>query len=95
MTQYLDSMIKDCKQAKLAMPKKDILISSTEEMPAVDKGIYIISEVGGNAAETFEAFKTFKQTKTKACCKINHPSNILYVGSSDVTPSSVAPGFRV
>ncbi|EGQ9283822.1 GIY-YIG nuclease family protein [Vibrio vulnificus] len=79
---YLDRLIRACETAKAAKPKSDFKVAGFNEIPDLDKGIYIIKEVGGCADSTFESFVDFKRKKLKACSKVNSPSKVLYVGSS-------------
>lgn len=79
---YLDRLIRFCETAKAAKPKSEFKVTSFDEIPDIDKGVYIIKEVGGCAERTFRAFVEFKKKKIKACSKVNSPSDVLYVGSS-------------
>lgn len=79
---YLDKLILDCERAKNTKPIKKYIITTFDEVPDIKNGIYIFREIGGRAEDTFNSFVNFKQKKLKACCKVNEPSNIMYVGSS-------------
>ena len=79
---YLDRLIRLCETAKAAEPKSEFKVTSFDEIPDIDKGVYIIKEVGGCAERTFQAFVEFKKKKLKACSRVNGPSDVLYVGSS-------------
>ncbi|WP_104398496.1 hypothetical protein [Vibrio penaeicida] len=81
--EYLNNLIQACERAKQALPIRDFVITHPRDIPTnIKKGIYVIQEVGGDIDDTFQLFIQFKNTKLKSCCKINHPSRVLYVGSS-------------
>lgn len=79
---YIETLIANCEQAKKATPKREFVLENTEQLDGVDKGIYIIEEVGGDAEKTFLALSEYKKTKDRACPRLNAPSRTLYVGSS-------------
>ena len=82
MTEYLDSLINACQTAKSAKPINEFTVYNPDSIPDINKGIYIIREIGGNPDKTHQEFIEFKASKSKACCKVNKPSQVLYVGSS-------------
>ncbi|MFH0255962.1 GIY-YIG nuclease family protein [Vibrio rumoiensis] len=80
--EYLNNLIEACQRAKCAKPISEHKVKHFDEVPSIEKGIYIIREVGGDKQHTFNTFKQFKEKKLKACCKLNNPSSVMYVGSS-------------
>lgn len=52
------------------------------QLDNIKNAIYIIEEIGGDTSQTFDDFKAYKDTKKRACCKLNEPSQVMYVGSS-------------
>ncbi|MBY5926941.1 MULTISPECIES: GIY-YIG nuclease family protein [unclassified Halomonas] len=80
--EYLNRLITLCETAIAAEPKSEFSVTSFDEVPDIEKGVYIIKEVGGCADRTFQAFVEFKKKRLKACSKVNSPSDVLYVGSS-------------
>ena len=60
MMQYLDNLIQACEKAKIAKPSLDFVITNFDEIPDIQKGIYIIREISGDPKDTFEVFKNFK-----------------------------------
>ncbi len=82
---YIDTLIENCKTAKGTQPSKLIEIDPMTELSELDDvktGIYIIEDESGNPDETFAAFSRYKETKERACAKLNAPSKVMYVGSS-------------
>lgn len=80
--QYLDQLIQDCQHAKLSQAS-EIFIYDQRLIAKNSHAIYIIREINANPSLTFEKFNTFKQDfKHKKCPHPNHPSEVLYVGSS-------------
>lgn len=79
---YIETLIANCEKAKKATPKREFVLESTEQLNDIDKGIYIIEEVDGDAEKTFLALSEYKKTTDRACPRLNAPSRTLYVGSS-------------
>lgn len=95
MTSYLDAVINNCKQAKIATPskeKKEIFVINIdtiyadlkwEEIEDFKNVVYVIEQVGGDLTETKKTLASFKERTKRACSKINKPiCKTLYVGSS-------------
>lgn len=82
MLKYLNNLIGNCEKAKKAVPSNELIILYPEQIQNIKKGIYVICEVGGDPEKTFQSFTEFKAQKSKACCKSNQPSEVLYVGFS-------------
>lgn len=96
--QYLDNLIEACKEAKKVKPKRKFVMSGLDELKDIKldelknikldelkdikNAVYVISELGGDPLETFEAFRTFKANTEWKCPRRNDPNSILYVGSS-------------
>lgn len=81
---YIDTLIANCKIAKIAQPTREIEVSVPDLsiLDGIEKAIYTIEEIDGNPEQTFLAFSGFKMTGIRACAKLNAPSKIMYVGSS-------------
>lgn len=82
---YIDNLIQDCVEAKLAEPIQEFKIEHVEELPLLPKikqAIYVIKEIDGDPISTFEQFRDFKLQKSRKCAKLNKPNSVLYVGSS-------------
>ena len=79
---YIDTLIENCKSAKAALPSRVIEMEDLSALDGVKKAIYIIEEAEGNPEETFLAFSRYKESKKRACAKLNKPSKVMYVGSS-------------
>lgn len=58
------------------------------QLDGIKSAIYVIEEVDGDMDKTFSEFVDYKkaqksqETESRACPKENHPSPVLYVGSS-------------
>ena len=79
---YIDALINNCNLAKKAMPSRVIQMGELSDLDGIKKAIYVIEEIDGDPEETFMAFSRYKETKERACAKLNTPSKVLYVGSS-------------
>ncbi|OZA80416.1 MAG: hypothetical protein B7X64_06105 [Halothiobacillus sp. 39-53-45] len=79
---YIDTLTENCKTAKIAQPSRDIEVSDLSMLDDIEKAIYTIEEIDGNPEQTFLAFSRYKETKERACAKLNAPSKVMYVGSS-------------
>ncbi|VUD63036.1 hypothetical protein TDB9533_03161 [Thalassocella blandensis] len=79
---YIDTLIENCKKAKEAKPVNEFVLTELEDLDNIEKAIYIIEEVEGDAVETFATLCNYKKTKERACPKLNQPSRVMYVGSS-------------
>jgi hypothetical protein len=82
---YIDKLIANCEQAKTAKPIKNIVISDTSDLSAlngIQKAIYVFEEINGNPRSTYQALDLYKESKDRACPKLNEPSEVMYVGSS-------------
>ncbi|UAB71685.1 GIY-YIG nuclease family protein [Vibrio sp. SCSIO 43132] len=80
--EYLDRLIDTCNKAKTTSSIAEFKATSFDDIPDIERGIYIIQEIGGNSDFTYQSFVDFKQKKLKACSRVNAPSSVLYVGSS-------------
>ena len=82
---YIDSLVQSCRIAKESKPIHQYVIKSLSGLDTlrnVGNAIYIIREVDGDSEQTFLSFQEYKAKKERACAKLNHPSDVLYVGSS-------------
>ena len=79
---YLDVLIEACQEAKKAVPTREFKDARLEDLGDVKNAIYIIQQIDGDKTKTYESFIEYKALKQRACAKINHPSEVLYVGSS-------------
>jgi hypothetical protein len=79
---YIDKLIENCKTAKTARPLREIEVGDLSGLDGIERAIYIIEEVDGNAEKTFVEFSRYKEKKERACAKLNAPSSVMYVGSS-------------
>jgi len=82
MMNYIDSLIDNCQKAKFAKPVSEFVLTKTSQLNGINTAIYVVEEVGGNNNETFNSFSNYKKSKKRACPKLNHPSPVMYVGSS-------------
>lgn len=80
--EYINHLIKHCELAKSAKPIRKFTLNDLSELADIKTAIYIVSEVGGDRKKTFDDFSSFKKTTDRRCSKLNHPSSVLYVGSS-------------
>ena len=83
--EYINKLIASCQAAKEAKPKLQIEITNVADLSAlvgIHKATYVIEEVGGNPEETYRALAIFKGSKDRSCPRLNHPSRVMYVGSS-------------
>ena len=79
---YIDNLIKNCESAKAAVPQREFVLNDLDELNDIQKAIYIIEELNGNSEQTFLAFSKYKESKARACARLNAPSATMYVGSS-------------
>lgn len=79
---YIHALIDDCKQALAAVPEKDFVMQSPDDIMGISSAIYVIEELGGDPRKTFDDFLKFKNESERKCPKPNKPSSVLYVGSS-------------
>lgn len=79
---YIDKLIEDCHQAKLAKPSRTFEMTDFTDLAGIKKAIYTIEQIDGDPEKTFLDFCRFKQTKQRSCARANAPSKVLYVGSS-------------
>lgn len=80
---YIDTLIENCQRAKAARPVRELVVDRLEDLDGIGKGVYVFEEVGGDPERTFQAMSDYKAGKeSRACPKLNHPSRVLYVGSS-------------
>lgn len=84
---YIDKLIDNCQRAKAARPVSEFEFSDSSQLNGIKRAIYIIEEIGGDSAKTFNALKEFKskqrkEDKGRACPRLNAPSKVMYVGSS-------------
>lgn len=80
---YIDELIENCRKAKAASPLREFVVEHYDQLGDERAGIYVIEEVGGDPEKTFRAMSDYKRgTQSRACPKLNHPSPVLYVGSS-------------
>lgn len=82
---YVDRLIKNCEQAKNAKPVREFELLQPIDISKIEnitKAIYIIEEINGNPAKTFDDFSAFKKSSESKCAKLNSQSQIMYVGSS-------------
>lgn len=83
--EYIDRLIANCQAAKEAKPKLQIEIINQADLSAlvgIENATYVIEEVGGNPEETYRALAIFKGSEDRSCPRLNHPSRVMYVGSS-------------
>ena len=79
---YIDRLMASCQSAKAAKPTREFIFSDLSGLEGIQKAIYVIEQMTGDAEQTFKAFSDYKNTKQRKCAKLNAPSNVLYVGSS-------------
>lgn len=79
---YIDQLVEDCKQAKLARHNHVIKGSDAASFKGVKNAVYVIEEIGGDTEQTFKKFEDYKLEKERACPKPNQANQIMYVGSS-------------
>ena len=82
MMLYIDTLIENCKKAKLAKSTKEFVLKDISELNSIKNAIYVIEEINGDNKKTFNDFLNYKKLKERACPKSNSPSQIMYVGSS-------------
>lgn len=82
LMQYLETLIENCKKAKVALPVREFVLSELSELNDIGTAIYIIEEIDGDPARTFMTLSNYKKTKERACPKLNSASPVMYVGSS-------------
>ncbi len=81
--QYIENLLRNCELAKVAKPINTYVLEGLDGFREVDKGIYIIEEIGGDMVATREDFARFRTSTGRKCSRINkNPSSVLYVGSS-------------
>lgn len=79
---YIDNLIKNCLEAKLATPIQEFEVTDLAKLDGILKAIYVVEQIDGDPQETYQALASYKQTKERACPKLNEPSMVMYVGSS-------------
>jgi len=79
---YIDSLIQDCKSAKVAIPIKEFEFKKLSDLDGIDQAIYVIEQIDGDIEDTFLGFAKYKAKKDRKCSKLNSPSKVMYVGSS-------------
>ena len=79
---YIDNLIENCKSAKKAKPVREFIFKELSDLDGVGNAIYIIEEVNGNIEKTFLSLSKYKNSKERACPRLNEPSDTMYVGSS-------------
>lgn len=79
---YIDRLIASCESAKAAKPTREFIFSDLSDLEGIRQAIYFIELLDGDAEQTFNAFRDFKNTKQRKCAKLNSSSAVLYVGSS-------------
>lgn len=75
-------MIKNCEIAKSTSPIKELEFNELSNLDDIKKAIYVIEEIEGDIENTFIVYSRYKETKERACAKLNAPSKVMYVGSS-------------
>ena len=81
---YIDTLIENCEKAKVARPLREFVLTDVaelSELAGIEQAIYVI-EHDGDYEKIFLDFSRFKQLGTRACARLNAPSPVLYVGSS-------------
>lgn len=79
---YIHDQIQNFEQALAAKPIRVFVMKDLSELDGIVQGIYIIEDLGRDQDLTFEKMKAYKAKRDRACPRLNHPSRILYVGSS-------------
>ncbi|MDP2278019.1 MAG: GIY-YIG nuclease family protein [Nitrospirota bacterium] len=79
---YIDKLIENCQKAKDANSQREFVMNDISDLSGIDKAIYVIEQLDGDPEKTFIDFSRYKQSKARACAKINSPSMVMYVGSS-------------
>jgi len=79
---YIDNLIKNCLNAKLATPVQEIEVTNVSQLDGILKAVYVFEQVVGDPRETYQALASYKATKDRACPRLNKPSMVMYVGSS-------------
>ncbi len=82
---YIDTLINNCQQAKIAKANQEFIISDVSELDGldIDTAIYIIEQIEGDANKANEDFLNYKKLKERKCPKHNKTtSQTMYIGSS-------------
>ena len=79
---YLDTLIKNCENAKVAKPIKEFELHCLTQLDNIKQAIYIIEQVDSDSDKVFQDFSEYKALKERKCSKLNSPSKTMYVGSS-------------
>lgn len=80
---YLQQLIENCKIAMAITPCREFIMKDPDDLDGINSAIYVIEQVDGDEKETFVDYARFKQAGLRSCSRLNAPSKVLYVGSSN------------